>query len=99
VDVGASVKRDSLTGYRVNEGASDHLVGVSRIYPLLSRKREGVAPSICILKRGVARGVAPPAGVKSHLFRLGVSPIGVIPAAIFVAVLLGVSHFVDVLTV
>ena len=46
---------------------------------------------------GVARGVAPAAGVKSHLFRLGVSAIGVMPAAMFVAVRLGVSHLVVVL--
>jgi hypothetical protein len=44
---------------------------------------------------GVALGVAPAAGVKSHLFRLEVSPTGVMPAAMFVAVLRGVSHFVD----
>lgn len=101
--MGWSVNIDSLgwVGYRENaEGVSDHLVGVSKICPLTSLNRDGVAPNICIVNLGVARGVAPipAAGVKSHLFRLGVAPIGVMPAAILVAVLRGVSHLVELRT-
>ena len=40
----------------------------------------------------------PAAGVKSHLFRLGVAPMGVMPAAMLVAVLRGVSHLVELRT-
>jgi len=98
-----SVKLDSFycVGYLENaEGVSDHRVGVSSIYPFTSLNLDGVAPNIYIVKRGVARGVAPTpaAGVKSHLFRLGVPPIGVMPAAILVAVRRGVSHLVELRT-